>query len=106
VPRRCLELDELLAATHQPPRPPLAGGDLPLWGGLDAVKARALADYLKLDHVGWSHIVWKANQLGKNREFRTLAVRIADELERREVLTSDDLNQIYDDVREEERCST
>jgi hypothetical protein len=57
----------------------------------DAEQARTLANYLKLDNAGWLHVLWKANQLGRQRDFRRLAVLIADQLERVEVLTADDL---------------
>ena len=55
--------------------------------GRDAQQARMLANYLKLDNAGWLHVLWKANQLGRRQDFRRLAVLIADELERVEVLT-------------------
>jgi hypothetical protein len=67
----------------------------------DAKKARLLAETLKLDEVGWRFEVFKANRIGGQREFRELAVRIARQLERHEVLTGEDLKRIHDAVRED-----
>jgi hypothetical protein len=66
----------------------------------DAEQARTLANYLKLDQAGWLHVLWKANQLGRQRDFRRLAVLIADELERVEVLTTEDLERLMARYRE------
>jgi hypothetical protein len=62
----------------------------------DAEAARALADYLKLDHVDWLHIVWKARRLTRNLKFRRLLVNIATEFERVEVLYTTDLRKILE----------
>ena len=72
----------------------------------DAEQAAHLAQYLKLDRAGWLFHVWRAHQLAKQSSFRRLAVRIANELERIEVLCADDLQRIYDATREGESCST
>ena len=63
----------------------------PLGARRDAEQARHLAEYLKLDRVGWLHLLWKANRLGRRFGFRRLAVAIADELERVELLSAQDL---------------
>jgi hypothetical protein len=60
----------------------------------DARQARTLANYLNLDNAGWLHVLWKANQLGRQRDFRRLLVAIADGLERVEVLTAQDLRTL------------
>jgi hypothetical protein len=60
----------------------------------DAEQARTLAEYLKPDNAGWVHVLWKANQLGRQRAFRRLVVRIADQLERVEVLTAEDFEAL------------
>jgi hypothetical protein len=60
----------------------------------DAEQARTLAGYLKLDEVGWCHARWKVTQLGRRKDFRRLVVAIADELERVEVLTAQDLEAL------------
>jgi hypothetical protein len=65
----------------------------------DAEQARHLAEYLKLDQVGWLHVLWKANQLGRRSGFRRLAVAIADELERVEVLSAEDLRNLLEKER-------
>jgi hypothetical protein len=62
----------------------------PVGARRDAEHARHLAGYLKLHHVGWLHVLWKANRLARSSGFRRLAVAIADELERVEVLTAQD----------------
>jgi hypothetical protein len=71
----------------------------------DAEQAHDLADCLELDEVAWRFELFKANRIGRQREFRELVVAITDELERREVLTAEDLRQIHDEVGEEKRCS-
>jgi hypothetical protein len=60
----------------------------------DALQARTLANYLKLDNAGWLHVLWKANQLGRQRDFRRLLVARADELERVEVMDAEDLRTL------------
>ena len=73
------------------------------FAGRDAEQARHLAVYLKFDAVDWAHVRWQARQLGRQRDFRRLAVAIADELEDREVLEREDLDRIH---REVQQCST
>jgi hypothetical protein len=68
----------------------------PVGARRDAEQARHLAEYLKLDQVGWLHVLWKANQLGRRSRFRRLAVAIADELERVEVLSAEDLRNLLE----------
>jgi hypothetical protein len=60
----------------------------------DAEQARTLAGYLKLNEAGWLHVRWKVSQLGRRKDFRRLVVAIADELERVEVLTAQDLEAL------------
>ena len=61
----------------------------------DAEQARHLAEYIGIaDRAAWGFYVWKANQLARRPEFRRLAVAIADELERVEVLTAQDLEAL------------
>jgi hypothetical protein len=66
----------------------------------DAKQARTLAKYLKLDEVGWLHSRWKVTRLGRRTDFRRLAVAIADELERVEVLTAQDLERLMEQDRQ------
>jgi hypothetical protein len=53
-----------------------------------------------LEYADWLHAVWMANRLVGSPEFRRLIVRIADELERVEVLNADDLRRIHEAARE------
>jgi hypothetical protein len=48
----------------------------------------------------WGFYVWKAHRLAGSPEFRRLVVAIADELERVEVLTADDLNALITSTEE------
>jgi hypothetical protein len=48
----------------------------------------------------WAFYVWKANRLAGSPEFRRLVVAIADELERVEVLTADDLRTLITSTEE------
>ena len=66
----------------------------PVGARRDAEQARHLAGYLKLDRVGWLHVLWQANRLARGSGFRRLAVAIADELERVEVLTALELEEL------------
>jgi hypothetical protein len=74
----------------------------------DAEQARLLAKYIGVDdHATWLFHVWRANQLARTPEFRWLAVAIADELERVEILDAEDLRSLM--ARAEEAvalCST
>jgi hypothetical protein len=54
-----------------------------------------------MDRVDWCHVLWQADQLGRRQDFRRLVVRIADELERVELLYADDLRALMDPDREE-----
>ena len=74
-----------------------------LGAGRDAEQARMLANYLKLDNAGWLHVLWKANQLGRRKDFRRLVVAIADELECVEVLTAQDLEALM--AQDQERAA-
>jgi hypothetical protein len=68
---------------------------LPVGARRDAAQAARLADYLGIsDQATWLFYVWKANQLAKRRDFRCLVVAIADELERLEVMTAEDLRAL------------
>jgi hypothetical protein len=68
---------------------------LPAAARRDAEQARHLAHYVGIaDRATWGFYVWKANELARRPEFRRLAVAIADELERVEVLTAQDLEAL------------
>ena len=68
---------------------------LPAAARRDAEQARHLAQYIGVaDRATWGFYVWQANQLARRPEFRRLAVAIADELERVEVLTAQDLEAL------------
>jgi hypothetical protein len=74
---------------------------MPIGARRDAKQARDLAEYLGItDHPTWLFYVWKANRLGGSPEFRRLVVAIADELERVEVLTADDLSTLITTTEE------
>jgi hypothetical protein len=66
----------------------------------DALMVRELLEYFGLGVADWAHALWKADQLGRRRDFRGLVVRIADELERVEVLNADDLRALMEPERE------
>jgi hypothetical protein len=53
-----------------------------------------------MDRVDWCHVLWQADRLGRRQDFRRLVVRIADELERVELLYADDLRALMDPDRE------
>jgi hypothetical protein len=65
----------------------------------DAEHARTLAAYLALDRVDWAHVLWKAQRVTRRQDFRSLAVRIADELETREVLGAEDLRNLMEETQ-------
>jgi hypothetical protein len=68
---------------------------LPAAARRDAEQARHLAQYIGVaDRATWGFYVRKANELARRPEFRRLAVAIADELERVEVLTAQDLEAL------------
>ncbi len=68
---------------------------MPVGARRDAKQARHLAGYIGIsDRPMWMFCVWKANKLAGSPEFRRLVVAIADELERVEVLTADDLRTL------------
>ena len=60
----------------------------------DALMARELLDHFEMDRVDWCHVLWQADRLGRRQDFRRLVVRIANELERVEVLTAQDLEAL------------
>jgi hypothetical protein len=67
----------------------------------DAKQARHLAEYIGIaDRAMWGFYAWKANQLAASPEFRRLVVAIANELERVEVLTADDLRTLITTTEE------
>jgi hypothetical protein len=66
----------------------------------DALMARELLDHFGMDRVDWCHVLWEADRLGRRQDFRRLVVRIADELERVELLCADDLRALMDPDRE------
>ena len=64
------------------------------------VFARELIQHFAIDRVDWGHVLWKTERLVRRQDFRRLVVRIADELERVEVLYADDLRALMDLDRE------
>lgn len=62
----------------------------------DALMARELAEHFEMDRVDWCHVLWQADKLGRRQDFRRLVVRIADELERVELLYANDLRALMD----------
>jgi hypothetical protein len=66
----------------------------------DALMARELAEHFEMDRVDWCHVLWQADRLGRRQDFRRLVVRVADELERVELLYADDLRALMDPDRE------
>lgn len=62
----------------------------------DALLARELVDHFDLPMSEWLHVLWQAKRLCKRQDFRRLVVRIADELERVEVLNADDLRALME----------
>jgi hypothetical protein len=74
---------------------------LPAGARRDGEQARRLAEYIGItDRATWGFYVWKANKLARRPEFRRLAVAIADELVRVEVLTADDLKVLITSTEE------
>ncbi len=72
----------------------------------DALFARELVQHFELDRVDWGHVLWKTEQLVRRQDFRRLVVRIANELERVEVLDADDLRALMEPDREAARGMT
>ena len=66
----------------------------------DALMARELIEHFEMDRVDWCHVLWQADRLGRRQDFRRLVVRVADELERVELLYADDLRALIDPDRE------
>jgi hypothetical protein len=66
----------------------------------DALMARELVEHFGLGVADWAHVLWKAEQLCRRRDFRRLVVRIAAELEDRELLYADDLRALMEPDRE------
>jgi hypothetical protein len=66
----------------------------------DALLARELIEHFDLDRVDRCHVLGLAEQLGRRQDSRRLVVRIADELERVEVLYADDLRALMEPNRE------
>jgi hypothetical protein len=67
----------------------------------DAKQARHLAEYIGIANgATWGFYVWKAHRLAGSPEFRRLVVAIADELERVEVLTADELRTLITSTEE------
>jgi hypothetical protein len=73
---------------------PIDAGQMAEGARGDALLVRELMEHFELDRVDWHHILWKAEQLGRRQDFRRLVVRIANELERVEVLTAQDLEDL------------
>jgi hypothetical protein len=80
---------------------PIDPDRMPVGARRDARQARHLAEYIGIaDRPMWLFYVWKANRLAGSPEFRRLVVAIADELERVEVLTADDLRTLITSTEE------
>ena len=60
----------------------------------DGAMARELVDHFGLDQVDWCQVLRKTDAMVRRQDFRRLVVRIADELERVEVLEADDLRSL------------
>jgi hypothetical protein len=74
---------------------PIDPDRMPIGARRDARQARHLAEYIGItDRATWLFYIWKANKLAGSPEFRRLVVAIADELERVEGLTADDLRTL------------
>jgi hypothetical protein len=79
---------------------PIDPGRLPEGACHDAEAAAVLAGYIGVtDRATWMFYVWKANQLARRSGFRRLAVAIADELERVEMLRAEDLRNLLEKER-------
>ena len=46
-----------------------------------------------MNRVDWCHVLWRADRLGRRQDFRRLVVRIADALERVELLYANQLRR-------------
>jgi hypothetical protein len=77
-----------------PPDWPIDPAAVAIGAQHDAEQAKTLAEYLKLDAVGWSWVCYRAARLSRDRRFRRLVVAIANELERVEVLDADAIAQL------------
>ena len=62
----------------------------------DAAVAGELFEHFGLDQVDWCQVLWKADKLGRRRDFRRLVVRIARALEPVDVLYADDLRALME----------
>jgi hypothetical protein len=81
---------------------PIDPGRVSVHARSDAEHAARLAKFLRLDHAGWLHTVWRTRRLLASPAFRRLVVVIADRLEHVEYLDADDLVQL---TTEEGRCA-
>jgi hypothetical protein len=79
---------------------PIDAGQMAAGAVGDALMARELIEHFGLGQVDWCHVLWQAQQLGRRQDFRRLVVRIADELERVELLYADDLRALMEPDRE------
>jgi hypothetical protein len=80
---------------------PIDPDRFPIGARRDAEQARHLAGCLGIaDRAMWGFYVWRADRLAGSPEFRRLVVAIADELERVEVLTADELRTLITSTEE------
>jgi hypothetical protein len=79
---------------------PIDAGQMAAGAVGDALMARELAEHFDMDRVDWCHVLWQADRLGRRQDFRRLVVRIADELERVELLYADDLRALMEPDQE------
>jgi hypothetical protein len=80
---------------------PIDPDRFPIGARRDAEQARRLAEYIGIANgATWGFYVWKAQRLAGSPEFRRLVVAIADQLERVEVLTTDDLRTLITSTEE------
>lgn len=74
---------------------------VPVGARRDAEQARMLAKYIGIsDRATWGFHVWRAHRLARTPAFRRLAVAIASELERVEVLDAHDLAALMEPTPE------
>jgi hypothetical protein len=66
----------------------------------DAKVARLLADFIGLDHVGWTWVLYRARSRAKDRRFRRLVVAIATALELKEILFKHELEELAQGIEE------
>ena len=79
---------------------PIDAGQMAEGGVGDALMVRELFEHFEMDRVDCCPVLWRADRLGQCQDFRRLVVRIADELERVELLYADELRALMYPDRE------